>query len=80
VMRKGGIHKDRHDKDNQVCAWRHKNYLLCSVFATAARVIWTLRSRGDSINFLQPDKRARADWWNTPLIDWEEYNGKCDLY
>jgi hypothetical protein len=80
VMRKGDIHKDRHDKDNQVCAWRHKNYLLCSVFATAARVIWTLRSRGDSINFLQPDKRARADWWNTPLIDWEEYNGKCDLY
>ena len=49
VMRKGPLHKDRHDTDKQVCAWRHKNYLLCSVFATAARVIWTLQTLGDSI-------------------------------
>jgi hypothetical protein len=80
VMRKGDIHKDRHDKDKQVCAWRHKNYVLCSVFATAARVIWTLRKRGDSIHFYQPNKRARAEWWNTPLIDWEEYSGKFYIY
>ena len=79
VMGKGDIHKDRHDKDQQVCAWRHKNYVLCAVFATAACVIWTLHSRGDSINFYQPNKRVHAEWWDTPLIDWEVYNGKCDI-
>ena len=79
VMHKGVAHKDRHDKDKQVCAWRHKNYLLCSVFATAARVIWTLRNRGDTINFYQRDKHSRAEWWDTPLIDWQLYNGKCDM-
>ena len=80
VMRKGGIHKDRHDKDQQVCAWRHKQYVLCAVFATAARVIWTLCTRGDTIEFYQRDKRQRAEWWDIPLIDWEEYNGECDMF
>jgi hypothetical protein len=77
VLRKGDIHKDRHEKDQQVCAWRHKLYLLCSVFATALRVIKTLRTMGDSINFYQRNKRERAEWWDTPLIDWDVYNGKC---
>jgi len=76
VLRKGDVHKDRHEKDQQVCAWRHKEYVLCSVFATACRVLKTLRTRGDSINFYQRNKRERAEWWNIPLIDWQVYNGK----
>jgi hypothetical protein len=79
VMRQGALHKDRHDKDKQVCAWRHRRYVLCSVLATSLRVIWTLRKRGDTINFLRPNQRVRADWWNIPVIDWDEYNGKCDM-
>ena len=76
VLRKGDIHKDRHEKDQQVCAWRHKQYVLCSVFATACRILKTLRTMGDSINFYQRNKRERAEWWDTPLIDWQAYNGK----
>jgi hypothetical protein len=77
VLRKGDLHKDRHEKDQQVCAWRHKQYVLCAVFATACRVLKTLRTMGDSINFYQRNKRERAAWWDIPLIDWDEYNGKC---
>jgi hypothetical protein len=31
VLRKGEVHKDRHDTDKQVCCWRHKEPVLCSV-------------------------------------------------
>jgi hypothetical protein len=35
---------------------------------------------GDSINFYQWNKRECDKWWDTPLIDRELYNGKCDLF
>jgi hypothetical protein len=76
VMRKGKVHKDRHETDKQVCCWRHKNYKLCSVFSTAAYVIWNL-TQNPTINFLHENKKEeRASWWDTPLIDWEAYNGE----
>ena len=49
--------------------------VLC--FATACRILKTLRTMGDSINLYQRNKRERAKWWDTPLIDWQVYNGKC---
>jgi hypothetical protein len=75
-MRKGKVHKDRHETDKQVCCWRHKNYKLCSVFSTAAYVLWNL-TQNPTINFLHENKKEeRASWWDTPLIDWEAYNGE----
>jgi len=81
VMRKGAVHKDRHETDKQVCSWRHKNYLLCSNFSTATYVLWCL-THNDTIEFLQANKRERAPWWDIPLIDWDEYSGKysTELY
>ena len=79
VIRKGDIHKDRKDVDNQIGCWRHKEYVLCSVFATAAHVVWTL-SQNDTINFDHAQKKERAPWWDIPLIDWEEYGGKFNLF
>ena len=73
VLRKGEIHKTRSDTDHQVSCWRHKNYLLCSVFSTSAFVIWSL-SNNSSINFYQTDRSKAADWWTTPFIDWEVYS------
>ena len=76
IMRRGKIHKDRHETDKQVCCWRHKSYQLCSVFSTAAYVIWSLTQNAD-INFLHLNKKEKhASWWDIPLIDWDAYNGE----
>jgi hypothetical protein len=76
ILRKGTLHKDRHETDKQVCCWRHKNYKLCSVFSTAAYVLWNLRRHPD-VNFYHEARRTeRASWWDIPLIDWDQYNGK----
>jgi hypothetical protein len=74
VLRKGNIHKDRHETDDQVCAWRHKHYELCSVFSTAMYVISSV-SQNPSLSFLHSNKSRRAPWWEIPLIDWDEYSG-----
>ena len=55
ILQKGPIHKDRHDKDEQVAVWRHKHYLCCSVFATASYVIYSLLHQYSEISFLRPD-------------------------
>ena len=67
VLRKGTTHKDRHETDKQVAVWRHKNYVRCSVFATAAHIIFEL-SNNNKINFKQERKDAPAEWWKIPLI------------
>jgi hypothetical protein len=78
ILRKGNVHKDRADLDKQVCFWRHKRYLLCSVFSTAASVIFKLTNH-PTVDFYHPgDTRlSRASWWDIPLIDWDEYSGEC---
>jgi hypothetical protein len=80
VIRKGDVHKDRHDTDKQVCCWRHKEPVLCSVGATARLFIWKLRQLGDRINFYHEEKSERASWWDIPLIEWNKYNGKYDIF
>jgi hypothetical protein len=75
VIQKGAVHKDRHETDKQVCTWRHKEWLLCSNFSTAANVISQI-SADEVIDFRQLNKKARASWWGTSLIDWTRYNGE----
>jgi hypothetical protein len=75
VLRKGGVHKDRFSTNKQVCTWRHRHYLLCSVFSTALSVIYKLRNAGDEINFKKRTKQ-RATWWDIALLDWNQYDGK----
>lgn len=74
VLRQGPAHKDRHDKDKQICTWRHKEYKLCPNFAMGLHLLWKLAQFGEKLNFLHEDKTKRADWWDIPLIDWEVYN------
>jgi hypothetical protein len=73
ILRSGALHKDRQETANQVCAWRHKQWLLCSVFSTAMHVIWKL-SQNTTISFLHADTSERAEWWDIPLIDWDLYS------
>ena len=68
VLRKGNIHKDNHISDKQIGCYRHRDYLLCPTFHTACAVIYKL-SRAADIDFLHPDRRARAKWWDLDLID-----------
>jgi hypothetical protein len=75
VMRRGKGHKDNFRMDKQVAVWRHVDYQLCSVFATALHVINDL-SRDSIINFLHADKKKRADWWDSPLINYEAYDSE----
>ena len=73
VLRKGDLHKNRSDRDHQVACWRHKNYLLCSIFSTAAYLIWSI-NQNTQLNFLKLNKSLPASWWATPLIDWDAYS------
>ena len=72
IMHKGDVHKDRKDTDQQVGCWRHKHYELCSVFATAAHVVYTLFSK--NVSFLHENKNECAAWWDLPLVEWESYS------
>jgi hypothetical protein len=73
VLRKGTVHKDNYTTDKQVGVWRHRNYLLCSVFNTALHVINDL-SNDVTINFLHEDKSKRASWWDKPFLDFDTQN------
>jgi hypothetical protein len=74
ILRKGrGVHKDNFTTDKQVGAWRHRNYLMCSVFNTALHVINDLRNNS-TINFYHREKSKRASWWDTPLVAFEKRN------
>ena len=74
ILRSGDRHKDRHDTDEQVAVWRHRRYKECSVFATAAHVLWSL-STNNTLNFKHLDKKKPAPWWEIPLLNWDDYNG-----
>jgi hypothetical protein len=72
VLRRGdGVHKDCFITDKQVGVWRHKHYLMCAAFNTAMHVINELR-RNTTINFYHRNKHARAPWWDTPLVVFED--------
>ena len=73
VLRRGDVHKERRDTDQQVCSWRHRDYRLCGVFSLALGLIYTL-SNDNTINFYQPDKKKRADWWDIPLLNWDKWS------
>jgi hypothetical protein len=75
VLRKGGAHKDRFSTNKQVCMWRHRHYLCCSVFSTAAALIFKLRNFGELLNFKKRTKQ-RASWWDIDLLDWNVLNGE----
>jgi hypothetical protein len=72
VLRKGDVHKERRDTDQQICAWRHRDYRLCSMFSLSLSLIYKL-SRDDSINFLHEDKYEKASWWKIPIVDYEKW-------
>jgi hypothetical protein len=74
VLRRGDTDKDRSDTDKQVGVWRHREYLLCSVFNTALHVLNDL-STDTTINFYHLNKKQRASWWDKPLIEYDA-NGR----
>jgi hypothetical protein len=79
ILRKGDRHKDRHTTDKQVGFWRHKNYVLCPIFALAAHLVCSL-SNDAQFSFEKPDASSPAGWWDTKLIAWDALNGKYYLY
>jgi hypothetical protein len=75
IMRKGGKHKDRFTVDKQVACWRHREYKLCSVFSASMWALWNLSTeRQNPISFFHVHKKERCPWWDTSLIDWNEYS------
>jgi hypothetical protein len=73
VLRKGCRNKDNFATDKQVGCWRHKNYLLCPVFALAKQVPGDLKNN-PTINFTHEKPLERAAWWDTELIDIQSYS------
>jgi hypothetical protein len=67
VLCKGPIHKDRHNKDDQVAVWQHKEDKLCSVFSTAAHILTSLQS-DNTANFFHLDKCKHASWWDEEIF------------
>jgi hypothetical protein len=72
VLRRGGKNKDNFTTDKQVGCWRHRNYLLCPVFALAKHVLWELKNN-PTINFSHENTKERAKWWDTDLINIRTY-------
>ena len=74
VLRKGALHKDNHTTDQQVGVQRHRDYRMCTVFATAALVIMKLRELDSRVNFFAGSPRKAASWWNIPINDYSTYS------
>lgn len=74
VLRKGNLHKENHVTDKQVGSQRNRDYRKCSVFATAVLVIMRLRDLGDELCFERGDVKERAEWWDTPLTEYDSYS------
>jgi hypothetical protein len=77
ILRKGNIHKDNYSMDKQVGCQRHKDYIQCSIFSTALRIVGQLRSNS-IINFNHGSRNKRAAWWDTSLIEFETLNDESN--
>ena len=70
VIRKDGP-KSSFTADRLTGCLRHREYLLCSIFATALRVTEALINNGHEISFERPDATEGASWWQTPFVKFE---------
>ena len=71
ILRKGSIHKDKHTTCRLVGVHRHREYPLCTVFATGLIVIHILRTH-NNIHFYKPQNQ-RSTWWDIPVNKYTEY-------
>jgi hypothetical protein len=74
VLRKGLVHKDRHDLDREVGVQRHVDYRKCTVFATGALVLSKLFDYGEDVDFLHVNKKERCDWWDIKINNYSTYD------
>ena len=74
VLRKGNLHKERHDTDKQVGLQRNRDYRKCTVFATSVLVIMKLRELDHLISFERGNTDERATWWDIPLTEYNSYS------
>ena len=72
ILRKGKVHKDKHTTCRLVGVHRHRDYRLCTVFATALLVVNILRT-DPTLNFKKSPKR-RANWWDIPINRYKDYD------
>ena len=73
VLRAGEMNKDRFTSDRMVGCWRHREPLICAVGALALHMVNSLRLN-ENIHFRHDDPFEAADWWGTPLVDFETLN------
>jgi hypothetical protein len=78
ILRKGPEHKEKSTSDRQVGVQRHRDYRQCSVFATGVLLLKLLRRLGNSIDFLQPDKKVDPNWWGIGLSNFNTLNDQSD--
>ena len=65
ILRKGQTHKDKHITNRLVGVQRHRDFRMCSVFATAMLVI-TILCTNPTIDFFKPPGKIPF-WWDIPL-------------
>ena len=75
VLRKGPIHKDRHERHRVVGSWRHRNYLLCAQGHLAAAMLYRLTMKGEggrlSFDVRQHHAESPNFWRNVPIVEWD---------
>jgi hypothetical protein len=71
ILRKGKVHKDKHTTCRLVGVHRHRDYKLCTVFATGLIVIEMLRSNPNVQFIKSPNNRAL--WWDIPINKYSDY-------
>lgn len=65
ILRKGKVHKEKHTTWRLVGVHRHRDYCLCTVFATGLIVIELLRTN-PAVQFIKSPNN-RALWWDIPI-------------
>jgi hypothetical protein len=82
IMQKGR-HKERATKKRVVGAWRHKNYMKCSIGHLAMNFMCRFHSDAD-LNFfkhLNGADKGKCDWMKKPLIQgWRDENAVHNAY
>ena len=75
-MSVGPVHKDNHEKDRLVAAWRHKEWLLCPVFALSRLLFHRINVLGNSIDFMWRTNRHKElpKWQHRKLLQYKNYD------
>ena len=75
------VHKTRDTKKRVVGAWRHKDFILCSIGNLATNLFVRLYADGEINFYAAPLGKATPMWWNYKLIvEWKSEKAAYEAF